>query len=712
MKYLEQKDRNMHARARAMIKECYDRNKQGDPAYASLTLSMQTKLRETVGPVYWKKAEDYLNHFLSQKRKNQEAARAAQGQTPRAPVPASVAAPVAQQHPGASHPPQQTRIPHPSAPAATGIPPPSSSAPVYSKPSVEQQQQQPPPAMPPSQPVAPTTPASLPPGTSQAERAAAAARYATMGSTGTNTGVANNIKPNSAAAIQAAAAAKKEAARVERAKRTAEKRRQQAEKKRAAAAPRVAIVPGSATTHLPGSVPAVTAHPPGSTSLPGTAPPPLAASDATANSAASATAAKKRKAAAEKRKTALKSGSSAADETSATAINANSSKDKDENMEKENQEEIPREYAEFMEMVDHAVKYDHSNAGLLLSPDLFQCDVNIQEEQWKLLYGDIGDATKTQQGQQRPQQPSLQRPVLPVVAAAAAAASSSLPPALRGWGKRNIVSARTAWARVRLPEQQRKQQNDLKNKLPSLPTKSTSSTPQTATSAISSTGVTTTTATDPSSSSSDTTPSSPSTAWVNDEKAEEDITLALLSEATEIYLKTILEGAVSAARSRQNIDGIRLWHQQHVAANSITPAPTVPGAPSTASSNHKQKIPALTLRLGCDVKRQVALAQGNAAKTYQRMEEALSRRKSSSIKNNTSLKDISTRINATSMSDLSLKPSLSENVSSKADYHAKRSFEIYGGKDSGEPPLGRVLKKAKIAAGDFRACMVDPMFPF
>mmetsp|Transcript_27332 Transcript_27332/g.39580 ORF Transcript_27332/g.39580 Transcript_27332/m.39580 type:complete len:377 (+) Transcript_27332:520-1650(+) len=362
-----------------------------------------------------------------------------------------------------------------------------------------------------------------------------------------------------------------------------------------------------------------------------------------------------------------------------------------------------------MEVIDHAVKYNHSNAGLLLSPNLVQCDVNIHEEQWKLVYGDIGDATKTQQGQQRPQQPSLQRPVLPV----AAAASSSLPPALRGWGKRNIVSARTAWARVRLPEQQQKQQNDLKNKFPSLPTKSTWSTPQTAAFAISSTEVTATTATDPSSSSSDTTLLSPSTAWVNDEKAEEDITLALLSEATEIYLKTILEGAVSAARSRQNIDGIRLWHQQHVGASSNASTPA--GSAPRTNENNKKKAPALSLRLGCDVKRQVALAQGNAAKTYQRMEEALSRRNNhrySSSKNNTNLKDITSFENATSMSDLSMKPTLSKNATSEADYHAKRSFEIYGGKDSGVPPLGRVPKKGIITARDFRACMDDPVFPF
>jgi len=219
MKYKEQKDSNMHARAGTIITECYNRHKQGDPAYASLELATQPKLRETLGPVYWKKAEDHLNHYL---RKKQEAAGASQGQTVKAAAP-GVTAPVAQQHhPGASHPPQRTRFPHPSAPAATGIQPPSSSTPVYSKPSNEQQQQ---PAMPSSQTVAPNASASLPPGVSQAKRAATAARYATMNSTGTNTGVANNLKPNTAAAIQATTEAKKEAARVERAKRTAENRR-------------------------------------------------------------------------------------------------------------------------------------------------------------------------------------------------------------------------------------------------------------------------------------------------------------------------------------------------------------------------------------------------------------------------------------------------------------------------------------------------------
>ncbi|KAL3786438.1 hypothetical protein HJC23_011019 [Cyclotella cryptica] len=46
-------------------------------------------------------------------------------------------------------------------------------------------------------------------------------------------------------------------------------------------------------------------------------------------------------------------------------------------------------------------------------------------------------------------------------------------------------------------------------------------------------------------------------------------------------------------------------------------------------------------------------------------------------------------IGAMSMADLSRKPPLKPAVVN-ADIHAKRKFEIYGGKHSGEPPLGRV----------------------
>ena len=49
MKYLESKDAEMHRRAKNVIKVCAERNKQGDPKYASLTSSMRTQLRQVVG---------------------------------------------------------------------------------------------------------------------------------------------------------------------------------------------------------------------------------------------------------------------------------------------------------------------------------------------------------------------------------------------------------------------------------------------------------------------------------------------------------------------------------------------------------------------------------------------------------------------------------------------------------------------------------------
>ena len=54
MKYLEQRDQDMHTRAKAQIKECYEKNKQGDPNFKSLTTSLKARLKPTVGDVYWK----------------------------------------------------------------------------------------------------------------------------------------------------------------------------------------------------------------------------------------------------------------------------------------------------------------------------------------------------------------------------------------------------------------------------------------------------------------------------------------------------------------------------------------------------------------------------------------------------------------------------------------------------------------------------------
>ena len=65
-----------------------------------------------------------------------------------------------------------------------------------------------------------------------------------------------------------------------------------------------------------------------------------------------------------------------------------------------------------------------------------------------------------------------------------------------------------------------------------------------------------------------------------------------MSEATQTCLKSLLEGAANSAHQRQNLEATRLWYAQH----EPNPYP-------------------LTLRLGCVFKRQMALAQGNAAKT-------------------------------------------------------------------------------------------------
>jgi len=204
-------------------------------------------------------------------------------------------------------------------------------------------------------------------------------------------------------------------------------------------------------------------------------------------------------------------------------------------------------------------------------------------------------------------------------------------PRSRGWSKHNVVSSRVAWARVRQVE-------------------------------------------------------SADRRWHNEDVAERDPTLALLSEATEIFLKSLLQGAVSAARRRQNLDGIRLWHMQHA----------------------KTK-PPLSLRLGCDVHRQAALVDGNSAKVCHRMELALSRAKIP--RRITRLDDPEVLYWATTMSDLSKRPKL-EGAAEEADLEAKRKFEIFGGRASGAPPFGRVPKKSKLEIGDLMYCVQDFSFPW
>lgn len=280
-------------------------------------------------------------------------------------------------------------------------------------------------------------------------------------------------------------------------------------------------------------------------------------------------------------------------------------------------EDPPREYVELMEMVDHAVQYDWKSAGQLINS---KAELQVDEEQRKLLYGDSKPRSA-------PVDTVVPRP---------------------GWDKSNVFSARAAWAKVRLSEQ-----------------KGTPHAP-----VVGGGLLTLPTATAP-------TPATTTTAWTNEQAAEQDIVLAMLSESCQTYLKGILQKAVRCARQRQNVDGIRLWHQQHAAS--------------------EKNQPALSLRLGCDVSRQVAQAHGNAAMTCKRMEEALERQ--GGVPARSRILKGETLEEATSMADLSLRPELGKGVEN-ADHQAKKLFETHGGKHSSEPPLGRVPKKAKIESVD------------
>jgi len=279
----------------------------------------------------------------------------------------------------------------------------------------------------------------------------------------------------------------------------------------------------------------------------------------------------------------------------------------------------PKEYNELMDMVENAATYDWTTAASLLGKQHLSV-VNLSVEQKKLLYGEEKDKAEDAM----PQDKTMVEPLSHVQ---------------RGWDRRNVLSARAAWARVRLNET-----DHIEN-------------------------------------------GTPKASWFNEDRAEEDTTLALLSEATEIYLKSVLEKAVQCAHQRQNLDGLRLWHLQH---DRSKPAP-------------------LSLRLGCDVRRQVARAAGNAAKTYKRMEAAIERQEGLVPPHARALDDHKVLFEAESMADLAMRPKLA-NAKERAEANSKRSFDVFNGKDSSAPPFGRVKKRAKLLVGDFRSAFEQCSF--
>lgn len=511
MKYLENKDPQMHSRAKHVIRECAEKNKKKELGFESVTASMKTRLRSTVGEQYWKRAESYLTHF-QQKMAERKSKGAAPGGTSSS---SSSQQPPAQQA-------QQAAI---------------------QKQLAERQQ---------NERRARERQAEQERLRKEADRKKAAADEA----------MRKQKQQNEATLRQHQEAAEKLSQIRQNTKTQMQSLKQQTEQQR------VATATTTAATRMPKVDPAV--------------------------------------AAAAKRKGSASPATSSMVPAAARTVRT-----------MQDMEVPPREYSEFMEMVDHAVDYDWNSAGLLLGN---KADIDLNAEQRKLLYGGAVPKISTDHKLRR------------------------------GWNDRNIVSARTAWAKVRLPELE----HELKESKSTTPVVAGMSLPS---AKVDSTKI--------------------KTSWFNEDRAEADRTLAVLSEATEMYMKQVLDKALQCARQRENLDGIRLWHMQHSGSK-----------------------PPIGLRLGCDVSRQVALTAGNAARTVQRMEEALERNPAE--KRN--LNDPEVVAEASSMGDLACRPKMGTAVENAA-HQAKRSFETSGGKDANAPPFGRVPKQAKIMAHDFEMGM-------
>ena len=351
-----------------------------------------------------------------------------------------------------------------------------------------------------------------------------------------------------------------------------------------------------------------------------------------------------------------------------------------------------------MEMIDHATLIDVNNLPRIFTSNAYKMNVDLDEEQRILLYGDKEGQAKVRD--------------ITVAATAALDAAidvdarnnlfreagvpplpTTIPAMYDGWGTKNVLSVRSAWAKVRLPESEircaelKNEESDrVGRERPMVAQMTPPITEESEGSALSSPPASSPSITaDTMSIENDTTNHS----WFNESRAEQDPALAVLSEATEQFLKSTIEGAIGKARLRLNLDGVRLWHtlQTHAAAHNNN------------GNDVDQSPPPALIRLGCDVRSQVALSQGNAAKVYQRMEEAISRRNEDHPPKYDP-NDIEQMIlDSTSMGDLSKKPLL-KHAAEMADVDAKRKFAVFSGADSADPPFGRVPKKVVVTGQD------------
>lgn len=545
MKYLDKQDPNMHAYAKQVIRECAQKNRNGDPGYTSLSISMQKRLKQLVGESYWHKATEYLARYFKEQyvksnRYTEEQARIK-----------------AQEH----------------------------------------------------------------------ARLAASDLTMEMYSNTTSGGVINSMNVSSGNGV----GAKSTTSNMIRSK----------------------PVPSSSMQRKgPGSK--------GGTNVTRVAPPPILTNVAKSSTTpsnilatpSSSVAEKKRKTPTS-RKATTPSNSNTASMMGNTNAPIASSSAASAYISASN-----KEYNILLEMVHHVVDYDVKACALIFSRDDSKMGHHLTvltEEQRKLLYDDFElkveediDNDKIGVSNNRNDGKLFIKGLY-----SGRENKINIPSFMKGWGVRNILSVRAAWAKLRLEEEINHKEEEEAWSLPGSTMIDKGHTDE----------------------------------WFDEEQAENDETLALISEATQYYIRTILQGALHAATQRMNLDGMRIWHSQHKAMEQSL----------------SQELLPFSLRLGCDVQRQMAMCQGNAAKTCQRMEEALLR--------NGITKDLdyNTLTTSSSMMELSKIPTISSAVS-RAELYAKRSFDIYGGKFTGEPPFGTVPKKAKIHVNDLNVCLSSHAF--
>ena len=752
IRYLEQKDKEMFHRAKSVIRECAEKNKSKDPQYLSLTKSMQVRLRATVGPDYWRKAEEYLNHFLAKKKALKEAANKSSSNTiirpatgidpnnntstgkPAPTYPTTGPATTTQQQQQQQQMTKMNMQPHSrSSNQLSGI---QTTKPNQSYPTPSNQRVSQPPL--PSN-VMHTQGVNVAPGPSQVTNPLSRGMYKSTyppasGITPTNTALLQKsikknpvkpppkkiVKPKPTTIIKNNPKTSKQSTNID----LLNDRTNQiianmtpAQHRAHLAARNVALGIDNSSTNT-NSQRNVVPNASNSKSMSAT----LSSSNAVKSSQHYTTnpnnlkhnsvlpSVGKTNVVNISNNNKISSHSSIVKPTvMPTNINAQRQKKQDSsknrksigsmddldggnitklggaNVRKVNvvgsgisyplpgsqagQVDINqnKEYEELMEQLDHASLHKPNKDVLLVQKEI------LMEEQKKLLYDQTElfdwSRMKTITAVNEKSTPGGVNGVSVTSISNSNFSNNHWQMQCKGWGKHNVVSSSMAWARLRLLEEEELEYEEKQNKL--LHSPSSNKSYIALNTSYSSKKVST------------------KYSWFNDEKAEEDQTLALISEATQIYIKSLLKGAISSARQRNNLDASRLWYAQY--------------GPETYP---------LTLRIGCDVKRQIALSSGNAAKTCQRLEEALTRSSSSNYEY-TEEEDDKMLYLTTSMYDLSKYPTKRSNAANEAEQDAKRSFEVYGGKHSREPPFGRVpAKKCKVLVNDFKSVITNAAFPW